>query len=154
MQFCTSSQAKSWMFSAESLAECKRRASSFDLKKKDGRKTTINQVRKFASGFHKRQEFKNSANSTVPQTVSIHEQDLMIQFHAHQIQFLIGPNAILYDLRVNEKVLITAIVFFRRFYLSNSIIEISPRKIAAASAFFAAKVEEEKVEVSWDSIPW
>lgn len=150
MQFCSSSQAKSWMFSSKSLAACKRRALSFNLIiDRTTVMPTVNHVRKFASGFHRREELNTSPNSIVPPTISIHEQETMIQFHAHQIQFLIGPNAILYDLRTNEKVLSTAIIYFRRFYLSNSIIEISPRKIAAACAFFAAKVEEERVEVRW-----
>lgn len=153
MQYCTSSQAKSWIFSSESLAECKLRASSIDLNKNtEVSQTSVNHIRKFASGFHKRKEFKTSPDLSAPSTISIHEQDTIIQFHSHQIQFLIGPNAILYDLRTSEKVLSTAIIFFRRFYLSNSIIEISPRKIAAACAFFSAKVEEEKVEVGRDGI--
>ena len=153
MQYSTSSQAKSWIFSSESLAECKRRALSCDLKN-DRRdlKTSVSQVRKFASGFHRREEFNANPDLFSPSTILIHEHDTMIQFHAHQIQFLIGPNAILYDLRTSEKVLSTAIMYFRRFYLSNSIIEISPRKIAAACAFFSAKVEEEKVEVSWNAV--
>ena len=153
MQFCTSSQAKSWIFSLESLAECKRRALSVVCN--DGTRATplVNHVRKFASGFHRREEFKTSPSSSVPPIISVLEQEMMIQFHAHQIQFLIGPNAILYDLRTNEKVLSTAIIYFRRFYLSNSIIEISPRRIAAACAFFAAKVEEDKVEVRYNIMP-
>lgn len=72
----------------------------------------------------------------------------MIHFHAHQIQSLVGPGALLAELRTNSTVLSTAIMLFRRFYLSNSIIEVSPRKMAVASAFFAAKVEDQKVEVS------
>jgi cyclin H len=154
MQYCTSSQAKSWVFSSESLAECKRRALSCDMRSDRGTlKTSVNHVRKFASGFHTRREFETNAELSLPLTISVNDQDTMIQFHAHQIQFLIGPNAILYDLRRSEKVLSTAIIYFRRFYLSNSIIEISPRKIAAACAFFSAKVEEERVEVCWGSIP-
>ena len=149
MQYCTSSQAKSWIFSFESLAECKRQALSFDLNddKRSALKTPVNRIRKFASGFNKRGEFKSVPELYAPTAISTNEQDIMIQFHAHQIQFLIGPNAILHEIRTSEKVLSTAIIYFRRFYLSNSIIEISPRKIAAACAFFSAKVEEEKVEV-------
>jgi cyclin H len=150
MQFDKSSQSKSWIFSLKSLADCKRRSVSieFDDCNKRRRKTIRNRVRKFASGFHKRVE-----SETYPDIVFsspdllLRNQEVLIRFHAHQIQFLIGPNAVLYDLRTSEQVLSTAIMFFRRFYLSNSVIEISPRKIAAACAFFAAKAEEEKVEV-------
>lgn len=148
MEFEKSSQAKSWIFSLQSLADCKRKAVSLDceLLTRSNRKCKItNRVRKFASGFHKRGETGTSPSQLA--TPSIRHQEVLVQFHAHQIQFLIGPNAILYDLRTSERVLSTAIMFFRRFYLSNSVVEISPRKIAAACSFFAAKVEEEKVEV-------
>jgi glycerol kinase len=108
-------------------------------------------VRKFASGFHRRfQQELPSIEDLVPCTgeISMRDQETLVQFHAHQIQFIIGPNAMLNDLRTSETVLATAITFFRRFYLSNSVVEVHPRRIAAACAFFAAKVEEEKVEVS------
>jgi hypothetical protein len=151
MQYCTSSQAKSWIFSSESLAECKRRALTFSNDRRV-KKTSVNHVRKFASGFHKRVDFKTYAEQSVSSTILTSDQDTIIQFHAHHIQFLIGPNAILHDLQRSERALSTAIIFFRRFYLSNSIIEISPRKIAVACAFFAAKVEEERVEVCGENI--
>ena len=147
MQFEASTQAKSWMFSSESLLACKRKALSSKSNYATKQTTYVTgQVRKFASGFHKRGDCQIYANSK-SFDLSLHDQELMIQFHAHQIQFLVGPNAILYDLRTSERVLSTAIMFFRRFYLSNSVIDISPRQIAAACSFFAAKVEEEKVEV-------
>lgn len=150
MEFEKSSQAKSWIFSVKSLAECKRIAVSMDSELEAGNRADThcrmsNRVRKFASGFHKRGE-----SGTTPlhlPTPSLRHQEILVQFHAHQIQFLIGPNAVLYELRTSEHVLSTAIMFFRRFYMSNAVVEISPRKIAAACAFFAAKVEEEKVEV-------
>jgi cyclin H len=149
MQFDKSSQLKSWIFSLKSLADCKRRSVSIEFDDCDKRRKTIrNRVRKFASGFHKRVESEIYPDIVFSSPdLLLRNQEVLIQFHAHQIQFLIGPNAVLYDLRTSEQVLSTAIMFFRRFYLSNSVIEISPRKIAAACAFFAAKAEEEKVEV-------
>ena len=43
----------------------------------------------------------------------------------------------------------TAIMLFRRFYLSNSVIDFHPRNIAAASALLSAKVDcERNVDVS------
>ena len=74
---------------------------------------------------------------------------MLLQFHCEQMSTLIGPCPLLStELMRSDSVLSTAITFLRRFYLSNSVIDISPRKIAVASAFLAAKVEEEKVEVS------
>jgi hypothetical protein len=61
----------------------------------------------------------------------------------------------LLELCTSETVLSSALMYFRRFYLSNCILDINPRKMAAACAFFAAKAEEERVDVSssW-SLHW
>ena len=154
MQFERSTQAKSWIFSATSLNACRKRAMTVGMESLSKRTVTVSdQVQKFASGFHRL--YKNRPDSSIRRHsssclsgLSWSDQEIMVQFHANQIQFLVGPSAILLDLRTSEVVLSTAITFFRRFYLSNSIVAVSPRKIAAACAFFAAKVEEEKVEVS------
>lgn len=89
----------------------------------------------------------SSSPATLPSAIT--EQEQIISFHCHQLFSLIGPNALLPDLRTGEVVLATAITFLRRFYLSNSVVDISPRKIAVACAFLAAKVEEEKIDVSF-----
>lgn len=149
MDFARSTQAKSWMFSKESLDACRQQSLTMELEP-----TTTNfvmgRVRKFGSGFHRRYQLDAqgaSKHASCESDISVRDQEVLIQFHAHQIQLLVGPNAIMYDLRTSENVLATAIIFFRRFYLSNSVLKVSPRRIAAACAFFAAKVEEEKIEV-------
>ena len=76
------------------------------------------------------------------------EQDTLVRFHAHQITMLIGPHAILPGLVRSHSVLSTAIMYFRRFYLSNSMMDFAPRRMAVAAAFLASKVEESRVEVS------
>jgi hypothetical protein len=150
MDFDTSTQAKSWIFDEKSLSVCRQRAVAIETELSSPTTIISGRVWKFASGFHSRYQQKYPdveypiARSS---EISCCDQEILVQFHAHQIQFLVGPTAILADLRTSETVLSTAITFFRRFYLSNSIVEVSPRKIAAACAFFAAKVEEEKVEV-------
>jgi hypothetical protein len=157
MNFTTSSQRKSWIFSEESLAACRDKASRGST---DGAHSS--RVQKFASGFHARQVVDTcgcadtsctnvSSDTTKTDTkgpiLSTRDQETLVQFHAHQIQTLVGPYALLPELRRSQKVLSTAIVLFRRFFLSNSVIECNPRKIAAAAALFAAKSEEEKIEV-------
>lgn len=112
-------------------------------------------VRKFASGFHSR--FPNERegypvanevpSSSIP-TLSPSDKETLVRFHAHQIQALVGPTALLSELCTSETVLSSAIMYFRRFYLSNCILDINPRKMAAACAFFAAKAEEERIDVS------
>jgi Cyclin, N-terminal domain len=154
MEFEGSTQAKSWLFDQESLGSCKQRAVTLD----DASAATttsmlmgLGRIRKFASGYHHTKtasRLQQQHNSSFPSAVvAIAEQEQIIQFHCHQLRPLIGPNALLPDLRTSEVVLATAITFLRRFYLSNSVVDISPRKMAVACAFFAAKVEEEKIEV-------
>jgi hypothetical protein len=151
MDFDRSTQARSWLFDAASLAACRERA--------DVEASAIanveRRVRKFASGFHSRfsKEREGSPaandfpNSPFP-TFSPSDKETLVRFHAHQIQALVGPTALLSELCTTETVLSTAIMLFRRFYLSNSILDINPRKMAAACAFFAAKLEEERIDVS------
>ena len=149
MNFSVSSQRKSWIFSQESINSCRERALSGERTK-----SSCLRPQKFASGFHARQVVTPQTKTATPTPssskkpiLSIRDQETLVQFHAHQIQSLVGPYAILPELRRSQKVLSTAIILFRRFFLSNSVVEFNPRKIATAAAFFAAKVEEEKIEV-------
>ena len=160
MDYHRSTQARSWTFDKDSLLACKQRA----VAATDNEVTTLsnvdttqsikdpnNGVQKFASGFHQRCREAQPADSSKKQNmhsyVSVGDHDLLVQFHAHQIQTLIGPAAIIPELRTSETVLSTAVIFFRRFFLSNTTILIHPRNIAVACAFLAAKVEEERVQV-------
>lgn len=146
MDFDRSSQAKSWLFDEQSLHVC--RAHSTASHEVDARKPRVKTVRKFASGFHRSSAAQNFYPCTKPALLEPEEQESLIRFHAHQMQTLVGPTALLPELRTSVTVLSTAIMLFRRFYLSNSILYFNPRKMAAACAFFAAKSEEEKIEVS------
>lgn len=148
MNFYASSQRKSWIFDKESIDDCREKAVS-------GSRTQSSRnprVQNFASGFNVRHRDTRQVDSSVPTTsrsiLSSRDQETLVQFHAHQIQTLVGPYALLPELRRSQKVLSTATILFRRFFLSNSVVEFNPRKIATAASFFAAKLEEEKVEVS------
>jgi cyclin H len=152
--FERSTQARRWTFDSESLEACRRQAVERSAVGTGGLNPTHlgpPSPRKFASGFHSR--YKDSLASELVTdapmySLSTTEQELLVRFHAHQIQSLVGPEALLPGLQTNESVTLTAITLFRRFYLSNSVAEIHPRKIAVASAFLASKVEEDRVEVS------
>src|SRR6201999_2208561 len=50
-------------------------------------------------------------------------------------------------LTLRQRVIATAIVFFRRFYLKNSYCETDPFLVAAACCYVAAKAEETPVHV-------
>jgi cyclin H len=150
MDFNRSTQARSWLFDEDSIAACRERAA---VEASSNRNEP--RVRKFASGFHSRfsKEREGSpAVNVLPSpsfpTLSPTDKETLVRFHAHQIQALVGPTAILSELCTTETVLSSAIMYFRRFYLSNCILDINPRKMAAACAFFAAKAEEERIDVS------
>ena len=158
------------MFDESSLMECRRQASvSVAAEKSICLKPGI---RKFASGFGQRKNqnsrkeqtdlnlnncptidnfVSGNPQSRATQSLCPVDQEILVHFHSHQIQRLIGPNAIFPELRRSACTLSTAIMLFRRFYLSNSVIDFHPRNMAAASALLAVKVDcENKLEVSVD----
>lgn len=163
MLYQSSTQRKHWLFDEYTLSECRERAlrqpqpqQLLQGASSTGEYTLV-QVQKFASGFHQRQRVQHKqieaylgkdveAKSML--RISVDEQETLLRFHCHQLQHLIGPAAIVESVRTSERVLSTAISLLRRFYLSNCVVDIGPRQIAVASAFFAAKLEEERVEVS------
>jgi cyclin H len=157
LDFENSSQAKYWMFDEESLLQCREEACSGNSSQHHIVTTGRGPqpvVRKAACGYAMK---KNTTKSTTTKameptsyvSMSPQDQETLVHFHAHQIQRLIGPNAIFPDLRRGTSVLSTAIMLFRRFYLSNSVIDFHPRKIAAASALLAVKTDcERRIPVS------
>eukprot|EP00536_Pseudo-nitzschia_multiseries_P006227 jgi/Psemu1/286317/fgenesh1_pg.130_\ len=152
VDFEMSSQAKYWMFDDEdSLLECRQHAcNNLSPTSRTGRGKP--RVRKFACGYNRRKvatsmstASDNKASKISPSTtMSPEEQETLVHFHAHQIQKLIGPNAIFPDLKRGASVLSTAILLFRKFYLSNSVVDFRPRNIAAASALLAVKTDCER----------
>ncbi|KAL3810405.1 hypothetical protein ACHAXA_007033 [Cyclostephanos tholiformis] len=73
----------------------------------------------------------------------------LVSFYCSKIPLLIGPNATLPRCRRDAKVASTACAFYRRFYLSNSVMMHDPRSMLAASAFLAAKVEDCMISVTY-----
>jgi hypothetical protein len=82
-----------------------------------------------------------------PLSLSVEEQETLVPFHAPQISQLVGPAAIFSGLVRNSTVLATAIMIFRRFYLSNSVLDFSPRRLAVAVAYLGSKLEDQRVEL-------
>jgi hypothetical protein len=158
MDFDKSTQAKYWMYDEESLRECREIAfKSLDEGFITGSPTVSPRVRKTASGYYNQSKGKQNgvgeSNIQTPMTLPVfspEDQELLVQFHSHQIQRLIGPNAIFPALIRGSSVLSTAIMLFRRFYLSNSVIDFHPRNIAAACALLACKADcERRLPVSY-----
>jgi hypothetical protein len=149
MNFEKSTQAQYWMYNETSLVECRTAACEIQstVPKTPGSGAAV-RARKHASGYIKNRRDVIRHNSSLPcsrtSRMSPDDQETLVQFHAHQIQRLVGPNAVLHELRRSVSALSTAIMLFRRFYLSNSVIDFHPRNIAAASALLSVKVECEK----------
>jgi hypothetical protein len=153
MDFDSSSQARSWLFDETTLAQCRQKALA--EKPKATARNSVERVRRFASGFHRRHAGTDE-NLDPPRhsrqvklsVLSAEEQELLISFHAQQISQLVGPTAVLFPGLVrSHTVLATAIMLFRRFYLSNTVLDFEPRRLSVAAAYLAAKVEEQRVEV-------
>lgn len=170
MDFDHSTQARSWLFDSLTLTQCRQKA--LQEKPTVTGSSRVARVRKFASGFHTRHAYEERVHLRAdfdppvdsfsmgdayfcPETcirqassLSVQEQETLVRFHAHQLSMLVGPYAVFQGLVRSPSVLATAIVFFRRFYMSNSVLDFEPRKIAVAAAFLASKVEESIIEVS------
>uniref|UniRef100_A0A7S1VMQ6 Cyclin-like domain-containing protein n=1 Tax=Grammatophora oceanica TaxID=210454 RepID=A0A7S1VMQ6_9STRA len=158
--FEVSTQAASWLFTEESLSLCRKQA----VKERNGKR-----ARKFASGFDQRSTSTGSTTvkPSFPESdednllppfdifeprsnrtgLTADEQDVMIRFHSHQMSMVIGPNAVLPELMRSASVLATAVMLFRRFYLSNCVLDFQPRRVAIAACLLASKIEEEKVPI-------
>jgi len=178
-QFDTSTHARSWLFSEESLKKCRENAASGRRAQELPVGGSFNRVRvrNFASGYHSRfrdedygdlhnvsgplsasvpypdlsvanpshetnRAISNEVDQPINQTpaLSVQDEECIVRFHAHLISFLVGPNALFAEMKRDSVFVATAILLFRRFYLSNSVIDFDPRKIAAASVFLAGKI--------------
>jgi Cyclin, N-terminal domain len=165
MNFDHSSQARSWLFDEDTLLECRNKVT---------RETSLSsvdasvKVKNFASGFSSRMDssvrkrniegetilisdddYNSSSNHNADSShMTSSDQEILVRFHAHQICSLVGPDAVIPSLIRSQHVLATAIVMFRRFYLSNSVLDFKPRAMAVAAAFLASKVDDEKIKVS------
>ena len=140
LDFDKSSQARYWMFDEESLQQCREEACQ-------GAPT----VRKFASGYANKGK-KSAAGSATTTTnlspISTSEQERLVAFHAKELQTLVGPAAVFPALRMSSSTLSSAIMIFKRFYLSNSVTDYHPRDIACAAASLASKLESTRLPVS------
>ena len=78
-----------------------------------------------------------------------HEEAVLVSFYASKLPALIGPGATLNRLRRDSKVLATATMLYRRFYLSNSVQTHDPKVTMVAAAFLATKVEDCMADVRY-----
>ena len=172
-----SSHLNSWMFTPELLRECRLRsnqeaknAMESSKKKSDTGEESKSKlpypVQHFSSGYQVRRA-KNGIVESQPSNkkddenfddgessqdesmkfLQPEEEQQLIQFYSGMLPSIIGPTAHSRRLQKDQKVPATANLFFRRFFLSNSITMYDPKSILLASAFLASKVEEGMVHV-------
>jgi cyclin H len=70
------------------------------------------------------------------------EEQLLVNFYLSKLPALIGPSAQVRRLRRDSKVLATAAMLYRRFFVSNSVLLFDPKSILVAAAFLGSKVED------------
>jgi len=77
------------------------------------------------------------------------EEAVLISFYASKLPRLIGPAASLHRLKRDSKVLATATMLYRRFFLSNSVMLHDPKAIMVAAAFLGSKTEDAMCDVRY-----
>lgn len=88
------------------------------------------------------------SSATLQQYLTPPEEHALIQFYATKLPTLIGPEAQLNQCQRPSKVMSTAALLLKRFYLSNSVMMYDPKAIMVASAFLASKLEDSNCNVS------
>ncbi|CAM9791867.1 unnamed protein product [Pylaiella littoralis] len=80
--------------------------------------------------------------------LTVEEECLVKSYYAKKIQETCGRDSADEDLRRSDKVQATAVAFFQRFYLSNSVLEHDPKILILTCVFLASKTEEQITNVS------
>ena len=160
MGFENSSQSRYFLFEdQQALIACKHdaavvRSLSIERNLSGGKRLRKVKPRSFACGYQQKWRDASICQSSSPQhfqtigslfgspaRMTSTDQEMIIHFHAHHIHRLVGPSAIYPELRRTTSTLSTAVMLFRRFYLSNSVIDFPAHAIGAASALLAVKVD-------------
>ncbi|CAM9431375.1 unnamed protein product [Ectocarpus sp. 8 AP-2014] len=88
-----------------------------------------------------------TASSAEP-LLTVEEECLVKNYYAKKIQETCGRDSADEDLRRSDKVQATAIAYFHRFYLSNSVLEHDPKILILTCVFLASKTEEQMTNVN------
>jgi cyclin H len=81
--------------------------------------------------------------------VTPQQEMILIDFYGSKISSIIGPNAEIKRLRRESKVVATAAMIYRRFYLSNSVLLYDPKIIMVAATFLACKIEDVTCDIRY-----
>eukprot|EP01125_Pyxidicula_operculata_P015137 TRINITY_DN5111_c0_g1_i1.p1 TRINITY_DN5111_c0_g1~~TRINITY_DN5111_c0_g1_i1.p1 ORF type:complete len:284 (+),score=38.68 TRINITY_DN5111_c0_g1_i1:18-869(+) len=80
-------------------------------------------------------------NPNIPNRMTVEEESVYKDYLAEKVVSIVS------QLKCSRKVLATALVYFRRFYLYNSVMDYDGFKVLFTCVFIAAKVEEERKEI-------
>ena len=160
-----SSQLKLWLFKPEHLEKCRERANRearvllaatpYSEDTSDGESKPTLPVHSFAAGYASRPEEMVTGDDDNGPTqnakghafVTPQEESLLVAFYASKLPSLIGPLAQVPRLRRDVKVVATAALLFRRFFLSNSVMLYDPKAVMVAAAFLGSKAEDATSDV-------
>ena len=163
MEFGRSTQSRSWLFDTITLALCREHCDAVTAWRSgenyvwtsvgltNSATLASRKANKFASGFDRRYrtgDFEPTAllnhdetfNGGYMPKLSPEENNSILRFHANQICKLVGPSALFPQLRRSSNVVATAIMLFRRFYLSNSVLDFDCRHLATAAVMSGSGV--------------
>eukprot|EP00884_Botryococcus_braunii_P005003 jgi/Botrbrau1/14503/Bobra.0350s0008.1 len=129
MNFPTSTQRKSWIFTEEQLAELrqKNRAKSLEV---------IKRVRAEASVANGEEAATAEGPKKKPKAVSVADELKLLRFYGGKLQEICAT------FRFPIKVASAGITFLKRFYLSFSVLDYDPKDIFLTAIYLACKVEE------------
>ncbi|SCU95403.1 LAME_0F12024g1_1 [Lachancea meyersii CBS 8951] len=124
-----STQYRIWSFTPERLTQIRT-----EINARAGAKVEEELKNFFASHLDLSPEEKEAVKSkAVP--VTTHEELLLVNYFARMILSFAGK------MNLPTEVAATAVAFFRRFFLSNSILDFPPKEVFHTSLFFACKTE-------------
>ena len=90
-----------------------------------------------------------NVSSSKNRYITPQQEMILIDFYGSKISSMIGPNAEIKRLRRESKVVATAAVLYRRFYLSNSVLLYDPKIIMVAATFLACKIEDVTADIRY-----
>uniref|UniRef100_A0A7S1XZY2 Cyclin-like domain-containing protein n=1 Tax=Grammatophora oceanica TaxID=210454 RepID=A0A7S1XZY2_9STRA len=156
--YIESSQAGKWLFqSEEQLKNCREKASkkaiAFLQSLATSSTPTKPPVLRFAFGYSEGKTESmttdNGESGSSSMYLTANEELHLVDFYAGKLPSLIGPKAQVPRLTRDSKVAATAVLLYRRFYLSNSVMVFDPKEIMTAAAFLASKVEDAMTDIRY-----
>ncbi|AMD20476.1 HDL268Cp [Eremothecium sinecaudum] len=125
----TSTQYRIWSFKKDQLEKLRK-----DLNSKAA-KVTEDQILEFKASHPELTEEELAAIESQAMPLTVEEELKLVSFYARKVKQFSS------SLNLPTEVTATAISFFRKFFLSNSVMEIHPKNILLTAIFLACKSE-------------